>query len=87
MNVPPTILAKMHTEVQRALALNIPMVTAVKNAIAKYSSQIPDIKALNAAAANKAALDASKVALNNASAAAKTKTADATMMKAQKATS
>lgn len=86
VNVPPQILAKMHTEVQRALALNIPMVTAIKMAIGKYSNQIPDIQAYHSSLNAKAAVDASKVNLNNATAEAKRTTANAAMIKAQKST-
>lgn len=83
--LPPAILAKMHTEVQRSLALNIPMATAVKLALDKYSNQIPEVQAAKNAASAKAALDASKVNLNNATATNKLTTAQAALIKAQKA--
>lgn len=85
--VPPLILARIHTDIQRSLALNVPLVTATQQAVDKYSSQIPAVKAKAEAARAKAELDASKVNLNDASAEAKKKAADAAMLKANKASS
>jgi len=60
VSVPPAILAKMHTEVQRALNLNIPLATATQIAIDKYKNSIPQVKQMEDAALAKAALDAAK---------------------------
>lgn len=60
VSIPPAILAKMHTEVQRALKLNVPLTTATQIAIQKYSSQIPDIANAKAATKAKAQMDTMK---------------------------
>lgn len=82
--VAPALLAKMHTEVQRALNLNIPLATATQMAIDKYASAIPEISAAKASAKSAAALEASKTTLNLANAEANKLKAEAAMTKAEK---
>lgn len=67
-SIPPVILAKMHTEVQRALNLSIPLITATKMAVEKYKAQLPWYQAMISEANTKSELDASKINLNNANA-------------------
>lgn len=75
----------MHGEIQQYMGLGYPQATAVQLVTDKYKNSLPDVKAANEAAKAKAAVEASKVTLNEASAEAKKKAADAAMLKAQKA--
>lgn len=65
VGVPPVILNKMHLEVQRMLKLNVPMNTAVKMAIEKYKSTIPQVKQIEDAEANKKFLATEKADIEN----------------------
>lgn len=88
VGIPNTILAKMHTEVQRALNMNIPLLTATKMAVQKYSAFIPEIAQTKEAAKAKAELDRqltqSKIDLNKASETNKLQTAEAALLRAKK---
>lgn len=84
VSIPPVILNKMHGEIQQYMGLGYPQATAVQLVTDKYKNSLPDVKAANEAAKAKAAVEASKVTLNEASAEAKKKAADAAMLKAQK---
>ena len=83
--IPSVTLNKMHTEIQKYMGLGYPQATAIQLVTDKYKWTLPDVMAMAAATKEKAKLDASKVALNDASAEAKKKAADAAMLKAQKA--
>ena len=64
-----------------------PTVSINKPRVSPLYTNMPDVKAANEAAKAKAAVDASNVTLNTASAEAKKKAADAAMIKANKASS
>ena len=64
--VPPVILAKMHTEIKRSLALGVPMNTATQQVVDKYANSIPAVKAAKEAAALKGKQTAADIALTEA---------------------
>jgi hypothetical protein len=82
--IPSNVLASMQTEVNRQLALNVPLVTAVQFALSKYSNSIPEVSAAKNASKVEAELNQSKIDLNKATADAKLITANAATTKAQK---
>lgn len=85
MAIPPVILNKMHGEIQQYMGLGYPQATAIQLVTDKYKNSLPDVKDKLAATRAKAAVDASKVTLNEASAKAKITTSEAAKLKASKA--
>lgn len=83
--IPPVILNKMHGEIQQYMGLGYPQATAIQLVTDKYKNSLPDVKDKLAATRAKAAVDASKVTLNEASAKAKITTSEAAKLKASKA--